>query len=105
MLGHQRVALLKRDWEVWFVGESVSLGVGFGVLKAKGSPHISPSLSSCYLWIWMQDSQLFLHHYVCLHATMLSAMVTMDLDSKTVSKLQLNAFLYRSCCGHDVSSL
>lgn len=37
-------------------------------------------------------------------ATMYPAMVMMDQASETVNKRQLNAFLYKSCCGHGIPS-
>lgn len=43
-------------------------------------------------------------HHVCLCAVMLSAMLTMDQTSQSVSKPQLNVFFHKSCHGHDISS-
>jgi hypothetical protein len=35
---------------------------------------------------------------------MLPALIIMDLTSEVVSQSQLNVFLYKTCCGHGVSS-
>ena len=55
-------------------------------------------------WIKMQNSQFPLQHQVCLHAAMFSAMMTMDQTSETVSRPQLDIYLYNSCLDHGISS-
>ena len=79
----------------------MSLGVGFEVSKVQPRPR---TLSSCCLQICIQNSLLALQNHVCLHATMLPAMVIMDWISETVSQLQLGALFYMSCHGRGVSS-
>lgn len=51
-------------------------------------------------------SQVLLQHHVSLHATMLSALHRDDNQyiPEPVSQPQLNAFLYKRCCGYSVSS-
>ena len=49
-LAHQRVELFKRITKIWrcgLVGEGVSLGVGFEVLKANAQPRV-------YLCYWLR---------------------------------------------------
>lgn len=60
------------------VGRSVSLGVSFVVCNNQGRPTDSLSLSSCCLEMEMLNTELPLEHFVCLHATILLAMIIMD---------------------------
>lgn len=75
-------------WPCWsrcgFFGWSMSLGVDFGVSEAQARSF------SC-LVILIQNSELPLHHHVCLHAIVDINRLNKPLN---VSKPQLNTFFY-----------
>lgn len=76
--------------------EGVSLWVGCGVSNVQAMP----SLPSLFL-----QAELLLHHHVCLHATVLPAVMIMDWIPQTISQFQLDLFLYKGCFGHGVHSV
>lgn len=51
------------------------------------------------------DTELstILGHHVCLYATMLPAVIKINQTSELLSQPRLNAFFYKSFCGHGVS--
>ena len=65
-------------------------GVALEVSEAQARPSSSLSLpAGPEMQIW--NSCLLVQHHVCLHATMLPAMMTMDETSEPVNRTQLNA--------------
>ena len=80
------------------VGESVLQGLCFDVSKAQARARSTQSVD--------QDVT-FSSSYSTEGATILHTMMThaiRNYTSATVSKPQLNAFLFKSCCGHGVYS-
>lgn len=50
--------------------------MGFVISEAQARPSVA--LSSCYLQMQIQNSQLSLQYYIFLHAAMFSAIITGD---------------------------
>lgn len=66
-----------------------------GKWGASGFQMLNPSPVSLFLMLPMQISQLLLQHHVCLHATMLPALMIMDSTSETLTMHQLNVFFIK----------
>ena len=70
------MALFERIRVCDLVGDSESLRVGFDVSNVQARPSVI--LSSCCLLISMLNPHLPRQHHVCLHATMLLAIMVMN---------------------------
>ena len=80
MLSCQEVRLFETLGKICrcvLVGVSVSWGMGFEV--SKPLPSSDMSLKYCYS--------------ICLHAAMLSTIITMDLNSETISNAPIKCFI------------
>ena len=122
------VALLEGVWPCWrgcdFVGGGMALleevchiQVGFEVFCAQAmslykrsrhlhviKPEVSGPYGTQFPAAYRSRGRTFSSFSRTMSACMSAAMMIMDQTSETVSQLQLNVFLYKSCCGHGVSS-
>ena len=110
MLSHQGVALLLKYQEVCPCWDRCDLQKDVYLFHVWESTlrFQKPKRPSVTLFLLPANSDVELlapsQHRVFLYAIILSAMTIMDGTSDTVSQPLLNAFLYKSCLGHGVSS-